>query len=236
MGWPVSHSLSPKLHGFWLEEHKINGLYTALPVREEDFSKTLRALGDMGYAGANVTVPHKEAAFKTVDETDEAAQKTGAVNTVIIKKDGSLEGRNTDVFGFLENMDDRAHDWDREKGKCVVLGAGGAARAVCAGLLMRGFDNILVLNRTEERAVRLVEDLGPGLASASWSGRNKALEGAGVLVNTTTLGMKEAAPLDLDLAALILMAAILEDMIDLGFVFHIFVEVAFGFFEVALAC
>ncbi|MBF0394003.1 MAG: shikimate dehydrogenase, partial [Alphaproteobacteria bacterium] len=132
IGWPVGHSRSPRLHGWWLEHHGIDGAYVPLPVRPEDLERVLRALPAMGFAGVNLTVPHKEAALAVVDAVEPTARRIGAVNTIVTRPDGGLEGRNTDAFGFLENLRQGHPGWRPDAGPAVVLGAGGAARAVVA--------------------------------------------------------------------------------------------------------
>ena len=161
IGWPVGHSRSPRLHGFWLDYHHIDGAYVPLPVHPGDFEVVLRALPRMGFRGANVTVPHKEAALALVDHVEPLAKRIGAVNTLVIRDDGSIEGRNTDAFGFIENLRHGAPGFSAIKGPAVVLGAGGAARAVVAALLDDGCPEIRLLNRTRERADELAVDLSP---------------------------------------------------------------------------
>ena len=202
MGWPVSHSLSPRLHGFWLERHGIDGAYVPLAVRPEDFAEALRMLPRLGFKGVNVTVPHKEAALRAVDEVDEVAKRIGAVNTVIVTEDGRLVGRNTDGFGFIENLTAGAPGWNPSAGPAVVIGAGGAARAVVAALIDAGAPEIRLVNRTETRAEQLAADIGGPVAVAPWDRREAALADAGLVVNTTTLGMTGHPSLDLGLDAL----------------------------------
>jgi shikimate dehydrogenase len=189
MGWPVAHSRSPALHNFWLEEHGIDGVYVPLPVRPDQLKEALLALPVLGFRGCNLTIPHKPTALSVVDRVDPLARRIGAINTVIVAPDGSLEGRNTDVYGFIENLREGAPDWQAARGPAVVLGAGGAARAVVYGLLQRGVRNIAVINRSQERAEALRERLGAGIRTLPWEERNAALTDAGLLVNTTTLGM-----------------------------------------------
>jgi shikimate dehydrogenase len=202
MGWPVAHSLSPRLHGYWLEHHGIDGAYVPLAVRPEHFADALRALPKLGFAGANVTVPHKETACALVDTLDGAARRIGAVNTIVVGRDGRIEGRNTDGFGFMENLRHGAPAWQASAAPAVVLGAGGAARAVCWALLDAGATALRLVNRTPARAQALAEDIGGPIAVIAWSERDRALEGAGLLVNTTTLGMRGAGTLAIDLAGL----------------------------------
>lgn len=202
MGWPVGHSLSPRLHGFWLGEYGVNGTYEPLPVQPEDFEAALRNLSDQGFAGVNVTVPHKEAAFETVDTLDAVAKRIGAVNTVRVNADGSLAGSSTDGFGFLENLKEGAPGWSAATGPAVVLGAGGASRAVTAALLDAGAPGVKLVNRTLSRAEQLARDIGGRITVVPWEDRVAALGDAAILVNTTTLGMEGEEPLDLDLGPL----------------------------------
>ncbi|ACJ00173.1 shikimate dehydrogenase [Rhodospirillum centenum] len=204
MGWPVGHSRSPRLHGFWLQQYGIDGAYVPLPVPPDRIEPAIRALPALGLAGCNVTVPHKEAAFRLVDLLDPAAKRIGAVNTIVVRPDGSLEGRNTDAFGFRENLRDGAPAWDPAAGPAVVVGAGGAARAVAVALLDSGVPELRLVNRTRARAEELAADLGPGVPVRviPWEWRASALADAGLLVNTTTQGMAGQAGLDLPLAGL----------------------------------
>ena len=203
MGWPVAHSLSPLLHGHWIAEHGLNGHYVPLPVVPENLAAALRALPDLGFRGVNLTIPHKEAALKIVDERDAAAELIGAVNTVVV--DGRrLTGRNTDAEGFAQSLAEAGSG--KIAGHAIVLGAGGAARAVIYALHQMGVREIIVANRTRERAEALVRDaskLGDLRISVSdWSMKLQRGPGAGVLVNTTALGMAGQDALDIDLAAL----------------------------------
>lgn len=200
IGWPVAHSRSPRLHGYWLAHHGIDGAYVPLAVRPEDLQEVLCALPKMGFRGVNLTVPHKEAALALVDEADEAARRIGAVNTIVVDDGGRLQGRNTDAFGFMENLHERAPDWRADTGPAVVIGAGGAARAVVVGLLDAGAE-VRVVNRTRERAEALAADFA-GVAVSGWEERGQALRDASLVVNATTLGMDGQLPLDLDLAPL----------------------------------
>lgn len=202
MGWPVGHSLSPRLHGFWLEKYGIDGAYLPLAVKPEDCGAAIRMLPRLGFAGANVTVPHKETAFRTVDELEPLARRIGAVNTLVVRDDGSILGRNTDAFGFIENLKAGAPGWNPAAGPAAVLGAGGAARAVVAALVDAGVPELRLVNRSVDRAEKLAADLGGPIRVSAWDDRARALDGAALLVNTTSLGMKGQPPLDLDLAPL----------------------------------
>lgn len=202
IGWPVSHSRSPRLHGFWLRQYRIDGAYMALPVRPERLAEALRALPVLGFAGVNVTVPHKEAALALVDHAQSEARRIGAVNTIIVGGDGRLEGRNTDGFGFIENLRAALPNWRAARGPAVLLGAGGAARAVAAALIEAGVPEIRVVNRTADRARQLAGDIGGPFRIFTWRETATALTGASLLVNTTMLGMTGQLPLEFDLAPL----------------------------------
>jgi len=183
-GWPVSHSRSPRIHGYWLDRHGIDGAYVPLPIAPAAFAVAIRGLMAAGFSGANVTVPHKPAAFALCDRVDDAARRAGAVNTLVFR-DGRIEGSNTDLFGFLEGLRDAGVD--PAAGPALVLGAGGAARAAAAALL--GLDvAVTVANRSPERATALARDL-PGLRTIPWARCSDALAECALVVNATTLGM-----------------------------------------------
>jgi shikimate dehydrogenase len=202
IGWPVSHSRSPALHGFWLNEHGIDGAYVPFAVRPENLAKALEGLSALGFRGANVTLPHKEATLGLVNRPSELARRIGAVNTIVVEADGALAGDNTDAFGFIENLREGARDFRAGRGPAVVIGAGGAARAVVAALADDGAPEIRLVNRTRRRAEELARSLGGPIAVVDWADRTMALAGAALLVNTTTQGMTGEAALDLDLARL----------------------------------
>ena len=198
IGWPVGHSRSPRLHGYWLEKHGIDGAYIPLPIPPEQFQAAVRGLMHAGFAGANVTIPHKLAAFAVCDVVDESARAAGAVNTLVFR-DGTITGMNTDGWGFLANL--RAHGVDPRAGPALVLGAGGAARAIVAALLAEGV-SVTLANRTRNRAEHFIRDL-PGPAIIDWACRSAAVADHALVINTTALGMegKEALTLDLSRAA-----------------------------------
>jgi len=202
MGWPVAHSLSPRLHGYWLQHYGIDGAYVPLPVRPERLGSALRALPDLGFAGCNLTVPHKEAALGALDEVAEDARRIGAVNTILVRADGSLYGWNTDIEGFAQSLIAALPEWSIAGKHAVVLGAGGAARAVVAAVQNLGAEEVVILNRTRERAEALATDLGEAIRPLSWERRSEALSQAALLINTTTLGMLGKPPLSIDLAPL----------------------------------
>jgi shikimate dehydrogenase len=202
IGWPVSHSLSPRLHGFWLKELGIDGTYSALAVAPNGLENSLRSLPEWGFAGVNLTLPHKEAAAAIVDTMDSAASRIGAVNTIVVGADGNLAGSNTDGYGFIESLKSSAPEWTADNKSAVILGAGGASRAIIAALLDAGLKELRLVNRTLSRAESLKDDIGGAIIVVPWVDRTKALEGAGLLVNTTTLGMTDEEPLEIDLSPL----------------------------------
>jgi shikimate dehydrogenase len=200
IGWPVEHSRSPLIHNYWLKRYGIAGEYRREAVRREEFAAFVGALAARGYVGANVTVPHKEAAFR-LSQPDERARAIGAVNTLWLES-GVLRSTNTDVEGFLDNLDACAPHWDRDTRKALVLGAGGAARAVIYGLLSRGVTRIIVANRTGGRAEALRISFGERVQVTDWAEVEAELADAALLINTTTLGMHGQPALALDLARL----------------------------------
>ena len=200
IGWPVEHSRSPLIHNYWLKFYGIDGEYRRELVPQEQFRSFIASLAARGYVGANVTVPHKEAAF-ALSEPDERARAIGAVNTVWLDG-GTLRSTNTDVEGFLRNLDACAPQWQRTADNALVVGAGGAARAVVYGLLTRGVERIVVANRTLARAETLREAFGERVRPASFTEIDAALGDTTLLVNTTTLGMKGQPALTFDLERL----------------------------------
>ncbi|MFC3326571.1 shikimate dehydrogenase [Mesorhizobium cantuariense] len=199
-GHPVKHSRSPKIHGHWLAEHGIDGSYQAIDVAPQDFAAFVKTLQANNYRGGNVTIPHKEAAFALVERRDQAAQEIGAVNTLWFE-DGTLWGGNTDAHGFAANLDDHAPGW-ASKGAAVVLGAGGASRAVIHALKERGVADIRIVNRTLARAMELRDRFGAGVSAHGMAATGELLGDAGLLVNTTALGMHGNEGLSADPALL----------------------------------
>ena len=187
MGWPVAHSRSPRIHSYWLEERGIDGAYLPLAVRPEALNVALAALPALGFRGCNLTAPHKEAALARMDTLSETARRIGAVNTVTIGDDGALHGDNTDGYGFISHLRQEAPGWEASS-SVAVLGAGGAARAVLDALSAAGVPEIRLLNRTDERAAALAEEAGETVRPLPWDQRAEALDGCGLLVNTTKLG------------------------------------------------
>jgi shikimate dehydrogenase len=205
MGWPVSHSRSPALHNFWLDEQGVDGAYVPLPVQPEKLEAALRALPVLGFRGCNLTIPHKQMALSIVDRVDPTAQRIGAMNTVIVALDGSLEGRNTDVYGFQENLAEGAPNWKAGAAPAVVLGAGGAARAILAALVAAGVPEIRLVNRTLSRAAQVAQELAGRqcpISAHPWHDRADLLQDAGLLVNTTSLGMVGEPELAINLTPL----------------------------------
>ena len=209
VGWPVEHSRSPALHGFWLKQHGIDGHYGRLPVEPkraalEELVAFLRKTPNA--RGCNLTLPHKIDIMPLLDRIDPAAARIGAVNTVIKQADGSLEGRNSDGFGFLAHLKASAPEWRAEAGPAVVLGAGGAARAVAATLMDAGVPELRLINRTQDSAIKLgiafTPKDGRRIAIERWDDRSESLDGATLLVNTAALGMTGKPPLEIDLAKL----------------------------------
>ena len=210
MGWPVAHSRSPALHGFWLRKYGIDGSYERLPVQPEDLPKALRDLAAQGFAGVNLTVPHKEIAMGVVDSLSDVGRRVGAVNTIFVGTDGKLSATNTDAYGFITSLRAGAPAWRADAGPAVVLGAGGAARAVIAALQEARVPEIRILNRTLERAEGLAREFASH--AVAWDKRADVLADANLLVNTTTLGMKGQVSLAIDLARLPA-AAVVNDIV-----------------------
>ena len=209
MGWPISHSRSPCVHGYWLEKYAIDGAYVPLAVVPDRFEEALKGLQAAGFRGVNVTVPHKEAALRACDTLDPDAKRIGAVNTIVFGDDGSIQGSNTDAYGFIENIRQTAA-WSG--GVAVVLGAGGAARAICVSLIDAGATQIHLINRTKSRAESLAREFGNKIRVEDCKNRSNTLLNASLLVNTTSLGMTGQPPLDINLDVLPT-AAIVNDIV-----------------------
>ncbi len=197
IGWPVNHSKSPLIHNHWLDRYSIVGTYEAIAVQPNALKDSIARMVDAGFRGFNITVPHKQAVMDHVDFLRADAERIGAVNTVVIAPDGTLEGRNTDAFGFIANLKLSAPDFNLRGGPAVVIGAGGAARAVIYALQKEGVDNIRIINRTLQRARELADEFPP-CVGAAWERLPDLTKDANLIVNTTTLGMAGHPPLDLD--------------------------------------
>jgi shikimate dehydrogenase len=202
IGWPVAHSRSPALHGYWLKQHGIDGAYVPMAVKPENLRRALQALPLLGFAGCNLTIPHKEEALRTVDTLEQSAKRAGGVNTVVIDARGQITGSSTDGYGFIAALRAAAPRFDAGQAPAVVLGAGGAARAIVAALLDDGAGEVRLVNRTPARATKLAKELGGEVRGVLWENRAEALAGAGLLVNATSLGMEGQPALDLSLDAL----------------------------------
>jgi len=202
IGRPVAHSKSPRLHRHWLAQHGLAGDYVPLHVEEEDLEQVLRTLPRMGFVGANVTIPHKVAALRIADQVSDRATLIGAANTLIFRPDGRILADNTDGYGFLANLRAGAPEWEPAAGAAAVLGAGGAARAVVASLLESGVPQILLTNRTRDKADELRAAFGPRITVVDWVQAGNVVEEATTVVNTTSLGMTGAPELRVPLDGL----------------------------------
>jgi len=200
IGWPIKHSRSPLIHGYWIKQHGLDADYRREEVAPEAFADFIRNLSSRGYVGANITIPHKEAALE-LSEPDDCARAVGAANTLWLDG-GRLRSTNTDVEGFTANLDDAVPGWAGRAGEAVVLGAGGSARAVIHGLIERGIGRINVVNRSMERAQSLRQRFGAAVHPAEWAALPGLLGRCGLLVNTTSLGMAGQPPLVIDLSPL----------------------------------
>jgi len=195
-GHPIAHSRSPRIHGYWLRQHGIDGVYVARDVAPNDFAGFFNGFAAEAFAGGNVTIPHKEAAFALAARRDETAEAVGAVNTLWLEE-GRVAAGNTDVFGFLANLDEWAPGWDGAR-VAVVVGAGGASRGIVHGLRQRGVGDIRVANRTRERARELADHFGSGVSAHGTEALRELCGDAGLLVNTTSLGMHGESDLPAD--------------------------------------
>ena len=209
IGWPVRQSVSPVLHSHWLKKHSIDGAYVALPIEPANFGRCVAALPLMGFAGASVTVPHKESAFALVSSLDEDSRATGAVNTLVFKGD-SIAGMNTDVRGFASSLAETLGPDVARKGPAAVLGAGGAARAIVVALQRAGSTEIRIINRTPARSDALALSARGAVRTIAWGDWKAALADVGLLVNTTSLGMTGKPPLEIALEHLPRQAAVAD--------------------------
>ena len=199
MGWPVMHSRSPLLHNYWFKKHGLAGTYVPLAIRPEHLAGALRGLHPLGFAGVNVTIPHKQEAMKVVDEVDTLARSIGAISCVIVRPDGSLAGTNNDCFGFIHALREEQPGWRANAGPILVVGAGGGSRAVCYGLAQEGAKEIRLVNRSLARAKEIEKAFGGPIQALPWEQRHDALQGVAMVVNTTSCGMVGQPALDLQL-------------------------------------
>jgi shikimate dehydrogenase len=202
LGWPVAHSRSPIIHNYWLQRHGIAGRYVLFPVPPDKLGAALAGMAALSLRGCNVTTPHKQAVLPFIDHVDPLARRIGAINTIVVGNDGSLSGFNNDGNGFVQSLRDARPGWRPDTGPVVVVGAGGAARAVVASLADQGAREIRLVNRTFERARALAEEYGPPVRAYRWEEREQTLAGATLLANATDQGMTGKPALELDLAQL----------------------------------
>ena len=202
MGWPIHHSRSPIIHSHWMAEHGLRGAYLPLPVNPARLGEALTGLSALGFAGCNLTLPHKVQALECISEMDDVARQIGAINTVVVQADGRLRGTNTDAFGYIQSLREGHAAWQAQSGPAVVLGAGGAARAVVWALADAGVREIRLLNRSLDKAQAMAAEFGAPVQALDWAQRHAALADASLLVNTTTQGMQGQPALDIQLDAL----------------------------------
>jgi shikimate dehydrogenase len=202
MGWPVAHSRSPLIHNHWIQQYNLTGAYGAFPVEPSNLEAAIRGIQALGLAGCNITIPHKVNAMAYVDWVHPLAQRMGAINTVVVQRDGALHGFNNDGFGFIQSLLEAQPTWQASASPIVVLGAGGAARAIIVSLLDAGATNIRVINRTHSKAEELAQEFGAFVTSVQWQNREDALVAASLLINTTSQGMHREPALDISLTNL----------------------------------
>jgi shikimate dehydrogenase len=202
IGTPIEHSKSPVLHGHWLKTYGIAGHYIPMNIARKDLEQVIRTLPRMGFVGLNVTIPHKEAALKLADKVSDRAALIGSANTLIFAQDGSIHADNTDGYGFIENLRSGAPNWSAAAGPAVVLGAGGAARAVISSLLDAGVPEIRLANRTRARADAMRSEFGTRIEVTEWVKAGEMIEGAATVINTTSLGMVGMAELNVSMVHL----------------------------------
>lgn len=199
MGWPVAHTRSPAIHNHWIAKHGLKSAYVQLPVHPDQLQAAILGLSALGFAGCNVTVPHKVNAMMLMDELTPAARHIAAINTIVVRPDGSLLGANNDGNGYIQSLRDANPTWRADAGPALVLGAGGAARAIVVGLLEQGAPEVRIANRTPDRALALAEAFGSRVKVFPWAERNDAMAGVKLLVNTTTQGMHSQPALEVHL-------------------------------------
>lgn len=199
MGWPVMHSRSPLMHNYWFDQQGLAGTYVFFEIKPGTLEPALRALHPLGFAGCNLTIPHKLDAMSIVDEVDDVAKKIGAISCVVVREDGSLFGTNNDWLGFLGNLKQTYPDWRADAGPVAVIGAGGGGRAVCYALLHEGVKELRLVNRTHARAKRIAAEYGGPIHVSPWEDRHDVLDGVAMAVNVTSQGMVGEAALDIRL-------------------------------------
>lgn len=216
MGWPIAHSRSPIIHNHWIKQYGLNGAYVLLPVDPVNLKDALKGLSALGFSGCNLTIPHKVMALPWVDRVDATARRMGAINTIVVEADGSLSGYNNDGFGYIQSLKDAQTGWRADAGPALIMGSGGAARAVIVSLAEQGAKDIRVCNRTDSHATDLAnafradfaQNLGTSITATPWAQRHDALADVALLVNTTSQGMGSNPALDLNLECLPLTALV----------------------------
>ncbi|WP_316231305.1 shikimate dehydrogenase [Bradyrhizobium sp. SZCCHNR1051] len=202
IGMPVAHSRSPTIHNFWLNAHGLRGAYVPLAVQPERLKDALAGLVALGFRGCNVTMPHKQTAMPLLDRVNETARRIGAVNTIVVESDGTLSGFNNDGNGFVQSLRDARPDWRANEGPILLLGAGGAARAVVVALLENGARDIRISNRTAEKAQAIAAEFGSAISTVAWKDRSAAVADVALLINSTDRGMIGKPALEIDLGRL----------------------------------
>ena len=202
IGMPVAHSRSPTIHNFWLNAHGLRGAYVPLAVQPERLKDALAGLVALGFRGCNVTMPHKQTAMPLLHRVNETARRIGAVNTIVVEADGTLSGFNNDGNGFVQSLRDARPGWRADEGPILLLGAGGAARAVVVALLENGARDIRIANRTPEKAQAIAAEFGSAISTAAWDDRSAAVADVALLINSTDRGMVGKPALDIDLTRL----------------------------------
>ena len=202
IGMPVAHSRSPVLHNFWLKAHGLSGVYVPLAVPPERLKEALPGLAALGFRGCNVTMPHKQAVMPLLARVNDTARRVGAVNLVVVAEDGTLSGFNTDGNAFVQSLRDAKASWRADEGPILLIGAGGAARAVLVALLESGATDITITNRTAEKADALAREFGAAIRTVAWADRSAAVADKALVANCTDRGMVGKDPLDIDLSRL----------------------------------
>ena len=202
LGNPISHSRSPRMHNYWLKKNKINGYYLPIKVAPEDFERVIRSLIKKGFSGVNVTIPFKLSAMKIADECSDIAKYIGAANTLTFTEEKKIYADNTDAYGFINNIKSKYADWSPKKGSSLILGAGGASRAVIAALLSEGSNKIIVINRTIEKAEKLKIQFENKIKVESWNDLNEIAESSSNIINTTSLGMNDESSIPINPASI----------------------------------
>ena len=202
LGYPIHHSKSPRMHGSWLDQAGVLGYYVPLEIHPDNFEDALKNMPKQGFRGANVTIPHKERALEIADYVSERAKRIGAANTLYFDADGKIHADNTDGYGFITNLKKGAPEWNAKAGPALVLGAGGAARAILDALITEETPKLYLTNRTKERAQALASEFGDTVEVLDWDNKNVVFSEVKTLINTTSLGMNGKGDLGLDFSQL----------------------------------